>query len=888
MSLRINEPPDRDEHVMALAAEALKTPPGSRAVFLRNACRNDDDLYREVSEIVTWEERMEDFLSRPLIEFVDLEAWERVFAPGETIAERFEIRRCVGEGGMGVVYEAFDRKRKQRIAIKCARPGFGRLLSPELESALKVRHRNVCGVNEIHSTPTQFGDVDFLTMEFLEGEVLSSRLARGRLEETEALEIARQLCSGVIEAHRSGVLHRDLKPANIILCREKDGGVRAVITDFGISTENSATSDTEGGTPAYMAPELWRREKASQASDVFSLGVILCEIVTGQRPFREMTAGRGPVYPPTPPSQLNKSVGRLWDKAVMPCLRAAPAERCSARQVLEALQPTPFYQKPVFIAVLTACLVVAALVAPRIYELLKPPPYKLALLPVDAPESLRQQGQRVLDDVAVRLGEMQSGKPMVAVIPASKSAHQGVTTPAEAKERSGATHALLLKLRSEGDEFTAEATMLDLRTMATLKAYSGRFAAADFNDLAGGLAGVTSWALHLHRKLQPEGVSAAAAAAYKSGREYMAVYPADFVHAIPQFEDAVRLDPHSPLPAAGLAESFARNFQRRKDKDASRQAREWLSRAEALNADSPTVRTASGLLNQIQGDTPRALDDYQRVTELQPNNADALLGVGYAYELQGRIDTAIGAYRQAIVLKPDYYKPYEYLSGLYHYQGRYAESAEVSRQLIALAPNRVNAYGSLAGDYVAMGKYDEAEKVFKAMLAKDKTPLTLNNIGAMLSYQGKHKEALENYRQAIALEPDRCIYWLNLGDSQRRTNDHAGSRMSYRKALNLALKVITVNTADAPTRAYMAYLEARLGLKSEARTQIEAAMNSPAGDDTVRLTAVQTYEVLGDREQALQAARHTTSQTRNMMNHHPDLENFRKDSAFSSILSASN
>jgi len=882
------EPSDRDERVMALAAEALKTPPGRRAGFLQNACRNDAELYQEVSEIVTWEERMGDFLSRPLIEFVDLKAWESAFAPGETIAGRFEILRCVGEGGMGVVYEAFDRKRKQRIAIKCARPGFGRLLSPELESALKVRHRNVCAVNQIHSAPTQFGDVDFLTMEFLDGEVLSSRLAKGRLEEAEALKIAQQICAGVIEAHRSGVLHRDLKPANIILCREKDGGIRAVITDFGISTESTAITDTEGGTPAYMAPELWRHEKASQASDVFSLGVILCEMVTGQKPFRETTAGEGPVYPAAPPTRLNKSLGRRWDKAVTPCLRVEPAKRCSAQQVLDALQPRPFYHRRAFIVALAACLVPAAVVVPRIVEFLKPPPWKLALLPVEAPEGLMQRGQSVLDDVAVRLREMQSGKPMVAVIPSSKSANQGVARLEDAKKLPGATHALQLKLRPEGDGFTAEATVFDLRAMAHVRDYSAHFAAADFDDLAGGLAGVTSWALHLHRKLPIETVSASAATAYKSGREYLAVYPPDFAHAIPQFQDAVRLDPHSPLPATGLAEAFTRNFQRRKDEAARKQAREWLDRAEALNADSPAVRTASGLLNQLQGNYPRALEDYQRVQELEPRNIEALLGVGYAYESQGMTDKAIGTYRQAMSLKPDYYKPYEYLGGLYHYQGRYAEAAELFRQDIALAPDRVNAYGSLAGDYTAMRKYDEAEKVFDVLRAKKKTPLGLNNFGVVLRYQGKHKQALENHRRAIEMDPDRCIYWLNLGDSQRRTNDRAGAETSYRKARKLARKVIRVNNADAPTRAYLAYLEARLGRKSDARTQIEAAMNSPARDDTVWLTAVQTYEVLGERDRALDAAKQATLQTRNMMDHHPDLGDLQKDSGFRWLLAASN
>src|SRR5579864_4350327 len=282
------DPAERDEQVMTLAAEALQTPPSDRAGFLKAACQNDPDLYQEVSEVVAWEERMSGFLRRPLIEFIDLEDLEKVFEPGQTVSGRFDILRRVGDGGMGVVYEAFDNKRKQRIAIKFAKPGFGRLLSPELESALKVRHSNICVVNEIHTTATDSGEVDFLTMEFLDGETLSRRLAQGKLHEAEALEIARQLCAGVAEAHRSGILHRDLKPGNVILCRDKDGGKRAVITDFGLSTEGAVAGEDGGGTPSYMAPELGcnaKEAQASQASDVFSLGVILYEIVTGQKPF---------------------------------------------------------------------------------------------------------------------------------------------------------------------------------------------------------------------------------------------------------------------------------------------------------------------------------------------------------------------------------------------------------------------------------------------------------------------------------------------------------------------------------------------------------------------------------------------------------------------------
>jgi serine/threonine protein kinase len=297
---------DRKENALMLAVEGLKVSPSERESFLQSRCQDDPDLYQEVSEVMAWEQRMHGFLSRPLIEFVDLEALEKVFEPGQTVSERFEILRRVGDGGMGVVYEAFDSKRKQRIAIKFAKPGLGRLLAPELEGALKVRHPNVCMVNEIHDTETEFGKLDFLTMEFLDGETLACRLARAKLDEPEAREIARQLCAGVAAAHRSGILHRDLKPGNVILCREKDGGIRAVITDFGLSTEGTAPSEVGGGTPSYMAPEVLRGGKASQASDVFSLGAVLYEMVTGQSLFLQM--------PTTPEKSLHPSPRASWSR----------------------------------------------------------------------------------------------------------------------------------------------------------------------------------------------------------------------------------------------------------------------------------------------------------------------------------------------------------------------------------------------------------------------------------------------------------------------------------------------------------------------------------------------------------------------------------------------
>src|SRR5262245_33826725 len=181
----LTSPEQHDERVMEIVSQARGRPPGELEDFLRSECETDSNLYQEIVDTLKWEQRMGSFLQQPL---VALTLVGHRFGPGEIIEGRFEIIRTIGEGGMGVVYEAIDRKRNLRIAIKAAKPGFQRLLSPELEAALKVRHPNICLVNQIHATKTEAGEVDFLTMEFLEGETLSAYLERkGKVAPAEAL-----------------------------------------------------------------------------------------------------------------------------------------------------------------------------------------------------------------------------------------------------------------------------------------------------------------------------------------------------------------------------------------------------------------------------------------------------------------------------------------------------------------------------------------------------------------------------------------------------------------------------------------------------------------------------------------------------------------------------
>jgi tetratricopeptide (TPR) repeat protein len=632
---------------------------------------------------------------------------------------------------------------------------------------------------------------------------------------------------------------------------------------------------------------LLRGGKASQASDVFSLGVILYEMVTGQKPFPPKTDNNGDVHPPVPTSQLVKGLPHRWDKSILPCLKSKAEDRISAREVLAALESKPWYVRPAVIATLAASLLLAAMIGPQILARIVGPPIHLAVLPVEAPADLAQRGNQMLNVAADRMREVQTGEATVAVIPLAKALKKNVTTPEEAAKVLGATHVLKVKLLPEADGVAAQAAIIDLKTMAHVREYSGQFPSADFSDLPVGLTGSVALALHLHRTPKAETVAKAAEPRYESGLKYLEREPHDFVDAINEFQEAARLDPHSPLPLAGLSAAHVREYQATKKDSALNDAKLWLAKAEALNADSPKVRLASGLLHQVAGDYANARLDYQRVEEIDPGNVEALLGIGFSYESQSLLDQTMAAYHRAITVAPGNYKPYEYLGAMYYYRGRYADAVGPFQREIQCAPDRVDAYANLAGAYIAQGKYHEAEEVFARSPKGTETAAKLNNIGAKLAFQGHDPEAIYYYKRAIEQSPNRAIYWLNLGDSQRRTAGPAQAKAAYKRGLEVAGLDVTTNPGSASARGYLAYLQVRIGRKAQAKTEIAQALNAPTKDDQVLLCAVQTYEALGDRQRALAAARQASIQTLREIAHHPDLADLNRDPRFIVLLGQS-
>lgn len=264
------------------------------------------------------------------------------FAPGAMIADRYRIVALLGRGGMGEVYRAEDLRLSQVLAIKFLPEALSRdsaaleRFHSEVRVARQVSHPNVCRVFDI-------GDIDglpFLTMEYVDGEDLASLIRRiGRVPFDKAIEISRQICAGLAAAHERGVIHRDLKPANIML----DGSGKARVMDFGLAgiAASIAGAEVRAGTPAYMAPEQLAGKEVSTKSDIFSLGLVMYEVLTGRRAYDAPTLQdllKSRETPVTSPSSLVKDLDPLVERVILRCLEKDPANRpASALQVAAAL-----------------------------------------------------------------------------------------------------------------------------------------------------------------------------------------------------------------------------------------------------------------------------------------------------------------------------------------------------------------------------------------------------------------------------------------------------------------------------------------------------------------------------------------------------------------------
>jgi serine/threonine-protein kinase len=789
---------------------------------------------------------------------------------------------------MGEVYEAQDRQFKEAVALKVVPSEYGanepavRRFLQEAQLARKVTHRSVCRIFDVARDRLRDQEIIFLTMELLSGESLSARLQReGRIGPEQALPLAFELCRGLQAVHDAGILHRDLKPANVMLVPEEDG-TRAVLTDFGIAqwlhaageNGNVTTTNSLLATPAYASPEQLQGKPLTTASDVYSLGALLFEIVTGTRPFEDSSAWKEALKrvaedPPTPSTLVPGLSGR-WDRTLLGCLHRNPGDRfCSAIQVQESLSGDR-WRKALRLksAIAAAALLVGVGAGTVIHHLpwlaALPQQKHVAILPFDFPgqgPGEQAEAYGLAESLATDLEQAAAPGDPLWVAPWTEVQKQ----LRDQNPRLGASLGvnLLLSgiLEKHDGSLLARLSLKDAATLRELR--SSQIEIAQGTPLEEALARGTyallqlkSGAEALRRLPGEESTVPGAYQFYLEGRGHLARRDQENTNlAITLFATAIQTDPSFAPAYADLALAYSWKYRDTREERWHTQAREACRRGLALNPDLARAHLALGSIELDSGEVESSIREFELALRLEPANVETRNFLARAYDAAGRPLQAESVLKDALKRNPGVWINYNDLGYFYYRHAQYQQAEPLFRAATELAPGNPRPLADLGGVYLALGQYELARQVLSRGVSIRPSAGALSNLGTAEFRMGHYAEAAAWFQKAVALRPGDDSLWRNLGDARSAVGDQTGAAQAYSKAVESARTGLALHPRNSQLLQNLAVCYARLGERARAEEALRQAPRSAGSDPEFLFSSALVYELNGERGAALASLR---------------------------------
>ena len=853
---------------------------------------------------------------------------------GSTIG-RYQLIARLGRGGMGEVYKARDTALKRPVAVKRLIRSLSedenarhRFLK-EAQHAAQLNHQHIAAVYDVLEAREEV----FLVMEYVEGLTLRETLSRP-LDLDSFLDIATQSTQALVAAHEQGIIHRDVKPSNIMLT--VDGKVK--ILDFGVArelprsledatTQSHEFSDEGGvqGTPAYMAPQVLLGKKVDPRADIFSMGIVFYELLTGHHPFLEetvaATADRILHATPVPILRLNPKVPELLEQTVFKMLAKDPDNRyASAADLLVDLQhlkkvqtgEIPDWVPPAatwrwklrlpLTALMAAVLLVTILFLASMWRDKSTPVATLpadptvALLPFEADTSdLRDAAfarglTRALNEQLSSLAPDYS----FAVVPADLARGRGIETLKEIASELGANLALSGKLTQQGSSHHLDMELIEEASglpVATVRATAnlGDALSLEYEVLERTLQLLGAEMEPGHRRMSAQlGTdNASAYHLYLRGRGLLED-PEGVAGARDQFQEALSLDSSFNQARVALGSTRLRDLE---DPDAWAEAERLCS---VVAEEDPEVVSSHLCLAdvwQLRGDQEKEIGYVKTAHYHDFFNPVIVRRLYYAYRGLGRTDKipeVEAIMRQAIERQPDFWRWHSLLGVLLYHSSRYSEAIEEMKQVVALAPRYYRSLDNLGACYAELGQWAETSQVLEQSIAIQPGATAYNNLGTAYFYQGQFKRAVELFQSALVqgFAGDYLLHG-NLGDSLFwAPGEREKARQHHRKAAQMAKQALAESPSDPTILGRLAIYHAMLSERESAYRYLEEAIRLSPEEAEMQFRAAQVYQRFGETDRVIRSLKRAfeLGLLKEKALHHPLFEEVRQSKELMAII----
>jgi eukaryotic-like serine/threonine-protein kinase len=873
-----------------------------------------------------------------------------VLQPGDVLGQRYEILQLLGEGGMGAVYKARDRELDRFVALKLIRPELASSpailarFKQELLLAHQVTHKNVIRIYDL----AEADGVKFITMEYIEGADLRRLLlTRGKLSPEEATNLIRQVCYALDAAHSVGVIHRDLKPQNIM--QDKQG--RILVMDFGLARSVQSEGMTQTGalvgTMEYMSPEQAMGGTLDQRSDIFALGLIFYELITGKMPYKADTAiasllkrSQERAIPavdldPTIPQGLSDIVARCLERdlnlryqnvnAILEDLEAWQGGRAAATLKFPSGvkpwgQTVPWPQIIGFIVFLALC-VAGFVMRDRLVSSTKKstpsgPVNSLAILPfrnASRDATLDWLGASMSEMLSTDVGQSASLRTVSAdrIHQILKDLHLDASSQFDPQtirqlgEFSNAQTLVWGQYVRVGEQIRIDATLQDLKQQRTTtlkaEAQSEKDLLAAVDKLAQSIRENLALAPEIVKELQsqafrPSSKSMDALRNYNEGLEL--VRQGNNLEAQKKFEASTQADGEFALAFSRLAQTYSSLGY---DNEADRYSRRAVELSPQLPPAERYLIEASNA--RIQNDTQRAIDSYENLAKVAPEDLDIQFTLASLYESANNFENAKKHLARVLEQDPKYVDAL-LASGRVEIRGgnpqnsldylnraltlaiqldnqeekaailqaigvayrltdkpqealrNYRESMTIKRQIgdkrgIAVSLNESAQAQMMLGQHAeALASYKEALQIRREIGDKSGIADTLNDLANFYADSAQPDDALKLYKEALQVnrdlgnESNQGMILNNIGSSYFDKGQYEDALAYYQQALQLRQK-LKVPDDVAETVRNLAATEAKLGQYGDALTQYLRALELWRSSGDKRGSAMNSYDMGG-------------------------------------------